>query len=123
MMNYDFFTAQMRFIVQKTERQSDEVALMMDALEDVIAQLEAGDGASFRIEAQALRPTARALAGVAGFMQQRILPEATAAGNTSGEEQIRWTIDSCMSMMANLMTQAELDKDEKGLDVVLPPFP
>ena len=113
----------MRFIVQKTERQSDEVALMMDALEDVIAQLEAGDGASFRIEAQALRPTARALAGVAGFMQQHILPEATAAGNTSGEEQIRWTIDSCMSMMANLMTQAELDKDEKGLDVVLPPFP
>lgn len=123
MMNYDFFTAQLRFIAQKTERKSDDVVEMMNALNVVIAQLESGDGASFHVEFKALRPTARALAGVAGFMQQHILPETVAAGHTTGEEQIRWTIDSCMSIMANLMSHAELCKDEKGLDVILPAYP
>jgi len=122
MMNYDFFIAQLRFIAQKTEREAGDVSEMMDALEDVIVQLESGSG-TFHVKHQDLRITARALAGVAGFMQQHILPEVIAAVNPIGEEQVRWTIETCMSMMANLMTHAELNNDEKDMDVELPPRP
>lgn len=121
-MTYDFFSAQLRFIANRTEREPGDVADNLDALETVIEKIDGGAG-SFHVETSDLRTTARALAGVAGFLQQHILPEAVAAGHAAGEAQIRWTIETCMSTMANLMSRAELDKDNLGLDVVLPPVP
>jgi len=118
-MNYDFFIAQLRFVAKKTDRQPLDVAASMNTLDGVIAQLETG-ASSFHVLPCDLRITARALAGVAGFFQQHILPEAVASKNTAGEDQIRWTIEACMSMMADLMAHAELNKDGEGMDVKLP---
>ncbi|HEY9163710.1 MAG TPA: hypothetical protein VIN57_03780 [Magnetovibrio sp.] len=121
MSKYDFYIAQLRFVVNRTERESEEVACMMDALGAIIDALEGGDE-NFFVPAFRLRSTARALAGVAGFMQQHILPEVVAAQNGVGEKQVRWTIETCMTWMANLMTHAELTKDADGLTLSLPPL-
>ena len=74
----------------------------------------------FKVEASKLQITARALAGVAGFLQQHILPEVVAAGNETGEAQTRWVIDTSMSIMANLMAHAETTNDSENYEVVLP---
>jgi len=122
MMTYAFFTAQIRFIVRKTDQVSPDIQEMMATLENVADQIdEKNDG--FTVKAQDLRITARALAGVAGFMQQHILPETVAAGHQDTELQVRWTIDNCMSIMARLMSHAELNKDSSNMDVKLPPPP
>ena len=122
MINYDFFTAQLRFIAKKTGREPGGVDDTMQALERVINALQIHKD-SFDVGANDLRVTARALAGVAGFLQQHILPEAVAAGHSVGEEQIRWTIETCMSMMAKLMSHAELNKDQKDIKLKLPVYP
>jgi len=122
MTNYDFFTAQLRFIAKKTEREPGAVDDTMRALEHVISDLEIHAN-SFDVKANDLGVTARALAGVAGFLQQHILPEAVEAGHSVGEEQIRWTIETCMSTMAKLMSHAELNKDQKDIKIKLPAYP
>lgn len=122
MTEYAFFTSQLRFVARKTDRESDDVAAMMSSLERIADEIDAGANYFF-VEKNNLRTTARALAGVAGFLQQHILPEILAAKNTAGEAQVRWTIDQCMTMMANIMTHAELNKDAKDMDVKLAPPP
>lgn len=121
MSRYDFFIAQLRFVVNRTDRESGDVACMMDALMEISDALE-GENENFFVPAFRLRSTARALAGVAGFMQQHILPEAVAAHNRLGEKQVRWTIETCMTWVAKLMTHAELTKDAEGLSLFLPPL-
>jgi len=120
MNDYAFFIAQLRFVANRTERESDDVSRMMDDLHAIADAIEA-DGDHFFVAASALRSSARALAGVAGFMQQHILPEVVVSGNAAGEKQIRWTIDTCMTLMAELMTHAELIGDGEGLSLTLPP--
>ncbi|MFC1673450.1 hypothetical protein ACFL12_04780 [Pseudomonadota bacterium] len=95
---------------------------MMSLLLDIADQIDAGTD-NFHIVAKDLRTAARALAGVAGFLQEHILPEAVGVGNKAAEVQVRWTIDSSMAMMAKLTTHAELTKDAEDLDVTLPPPP
>jgi membrane-bound lytic murein transglycosylase MltF len=70
-----------------------------------------------------LRLTARALAGVAGFLQQHILPEVSAAKHLVGEVQTRWAIDTSMSLMANLLAHADMAKDSEEYTVMLPKPP
>lgn len=120
MTDYSFFIAQLRFVATRTERESQDVARMMDALEHIADEIERSE-CDFFVAPEDLRITARALAGVAGFMQQHILPEVVAAKNDLGESQVRWTIETCMSSMADLMTHAELTHDAEGLTVSLPP--
>lgn len=122
MTEYAFYTAQLRFVANKTPRDDAEVAAMMSSLQNIAEQIDAG-AKKFHVAAKDLRIAARALAGVAGFLQQHILPEAVAAGNTAGEAQLRWSIDNSMAMMAQLTTHAELTKDKEDLDVTLPSPP
>lgn len=119
MNTYQFFIAQLRFVAKRTDRESDDVACMMDELLSIIDVLEGGVD-NFFVAKSKLKITARALAGVAGFLQQHILPEAVAAQNTVGEKQIRWTIETCMAAMAQLMAHAELSDDTDGLRITLP---
>ena len=96
MTDYTFFTAQLKFVATRTERESDDVARMMDALVRIADEIE-HSGCDFFVAPEELRITARALAGVAGFLQQHILPETVAANNAKGERQVRWAIETCMS--------------------------
>ncbi|MBT3991607.1 MAG: hypothetical protein HON14_12765 [Rhodospirillaceae bacterium] len=121
MSDYNFYAGYLRFAAQKTERETPEIEEMMAELDRVAGALEAGD--NFFVAADKLRVTGRALAGVAGFLQQHILPEVIAADNDKGEAQIRWVIDTSMSLMANLMAHAETTKDSEGYQVSLPDAP
>lgn len=121
MPGYDFFIAQLRFVARRTDRESGDVSCMMEILEAISDKIEAGDEFFF-IPPNDLRAAARALAGVAGFLQQHIIPEVVAAKNTSGEKQVRWTVDTCMSMVADLLAHAEMTHDSEGLTLTLPPY-
>jgi len=118
---YNFFTAQLRFAASKTERSDVDIDAMMQLLNAIADQIDAHG--SFHVEAKNMRTSARALAGVAGFLQQHILPEVIAAKNNVGEQQVRWTIDTAMSVMAMMMTHAEMTHDQDDLDVTLPSPP
>lgn len=119
--DHAFYAAQLRFIARSTDASTPEVAIMMEDLVRVADAVAAGP--SFTVPADRLRSTARALAGVAGFLQQHILPEAVSAGNAAGEAQVRWVIDTSMAAMANLMTHAELTADAEPRTIDLPPPP
>ena len=107
-----------RFVAERTDRgSSPEVTAMMEELARAADAIEATGG--FTAQAGRLRITARALAGVAGFLQQHILPEAVAAGNTDGERQVRWVIDTCMETMAALTTHAEVSGEGENYPVSL----
>ena len=121
MSDYDFFTAQLRFVAAKTETGDDNVHDMMRVLSGVADQIDASE--SIHVDAKNVRVCARALAGIAGFLQQHILPEVVAAKNFVGEKQVRWTIDTSMSLMATMMTHAEMTNDEQGIELTLPPPP
>lgn len=120
MTDYKFFTAQLRFVANRTERESQDIVCMMEKLLSIADHIDEKNKFFFVAEND-LQMTARALAGVAGFLQQHILPEVTAAGNAKGETQVRWTIDTCMAIMAQLTSHAELATDSHGITVTLPP--
>ena len=119
MTDYNFYAGYLRFAANKTERETPEITEMMAELERIAEILESGN--SFIVKDRKLRLTARTLAGVAGFLQQHILPEVIAAENEIGEAQTRWVIDTSMEVMANLMAHAETTKDGENFTVNLPP--
>lgn len=118
---YAFFAAHLHFVARTTERVTPQVGAMMDELQRIGDAVAAGE--SFTVPADRLRLTARALAGLAGLLQQRVLPEVVAEGNARGERQIRWVIDTAMETMAALTTHAELTGDGQDKTIVLPPPP
>ena len=121
MGDYNFYAGYLRFVATKTESETPEMKEMMLELGRIANILEKESG--FVVAENKLRLTARALAGVAGFLQQHILPEVTAAKHIVGEVQTRWVIDTSMSLMANLLAHADMAKDSKKYTVVLPKPP
>jgi len=110
MSAYGFYGAQLRFVVARTDRESADISDMMVALEVFADQVEASS--TFEVRGDKCRITGRALAGVAGFLQQHILPETLAAGNPAAERQVRWVIDTSMGLTARLTVHAETATDE-----------
>jgi len=121
MPNYDFFVAHLRFVAAKTEVESPEIAEMIAELGRIANAIEAG--VEITVESDRLRFAARGLAGLAGFLQDRILPEVVAAKNASGERQVRWVIDTSMRFMSKLTAHAEINGAEEPLVLVLPTPP
>jgi hypothetical protein len=121
MSEYDFYCAQLRFVAERTERQSPFISEMMDCLESFALNVE--NSPRFSISVNQARTTGRALAGVAGFLQQHILPEVVAAGDSTGERQIRWVIDTSMELTAAMTVHAETDTDGSPCPVELPDPP
>ncbi|SOE00496.1 hypothetical protein [Caenispirillum bisanense] len=120
--SYDFYVRHLRFMARTAAHGDTVVAVMMDQLNRVADGIAAGRG-SYVVPAKRLRVTARALAGLAGFLQQQILPEVVAAGNAVGERQVRWVIDTSMETVAALMIHAETTGDGEDCPVTLPPPP
>ena len=121
MNNYNFYAGYLHFVAKNTKVDSPEIQNMMAELIYIAKILE--NDATFTVVQNKLRVTARALAGVAGFLQQHILPEIIEAENVLGELQTRWVIDTSMSLMSNLMVHAELTNDSEAFVVVLPKPP
>ena len=121
MSNYNFYAGYLRFVAQNTTADTPEIRDMMAELGYIANILE--QEVTFTVEQNKLHITARALAGVAGFLQQNILPEIIDAKNVSGEREVRWVIDTSMAVMSNLMVHAELTDNSDGFVVVLPKSP
>jgi len=121
MNQYSFFTAQLRFVASKTERTTPAIDEQMDALSSIADHIDRRG--CFDVDANHVRIGARALAGVAGFLQQHILPEVITSNNDVGEKQVRWTIDTCMSLMATMMVHAETTSDFEAIQLTLPDAP
>lgn len=98
------FAAILRFVARKSERNDPRIADMMDALTAAAAAIEATG--AFSVPSDKLELTARAFAGVAAFLQKQILPEAVSEGNTTGEQQIRWAVDTAMAAVNTLLQRA-----------------
>lgn len=105
MSDYRFFAACLRFVARRTDAATPGMAAMMADLDGLADHVEA-EGALIVPQAR-LSGAARALAGVAGMLQQQILPETVAAGNASGERRVRWMIDAAMAGVAALAAHAE----------------
>ncbi len=121
MPDYGFFIAHLRFVAAKTEVSTPEIAAMVAELGRIADEVEK-TGETI-VENDKLRVAARGLAGLAGFLQERILPEVLAAANSSGERQVRWVIDTSMGLMAMLTTHAETAMSDEPLALQLPPPP
>ena len=121
MSNYNFYAGYLRFVAQNTTADTPEIRDMMAELGYIANILE--QEVTFTVEQNKLHITARALAGVAGFLQQNILPEIIDAKNVSGEREVRWVIDASMTVMSNLMVHAELADNSDGFLVELPKSP
>ena len=121
MAAYGFYVAHLRFIAGKTDASDPEVASMVAELARIADAIEAGG--EIDVPVDKLRVAARGLAGVAGFLQEQILPEVVAAGNAAGERQVRWVIDTSMRMMTRLTTRAELGGDDEPFVLTLPAPP
>jgi hypothetical protein len=121
MTDYEFFVAHLRFVAGKMDRSTPEIAAMAAGLTQVADDIE--ETGRLTVAGDQLRVTARGLAGLAGFLQDRILPEAVAARNKAGERQVRWVIDTSMALMATLMTRAETEASLEPVTLDLPPPP
>ena len=121
MAAYGFFAAHLRFIVTKTDAKEPGIVAMLDELGRIADAVEAGR--EIEVSIDKLRIAARGLAGVASFLQEKILPEVVAAGNIIGERQVRWVIDTSMRMMTRLITRAELGGSDKLFILPLPAPP
>lgn len=84
---YQFLADMMRFVAAKTQADSDDIRTMMFHLRAVADQV--GQGPEIVIATRDARYVARALAGVAAFLQDRILPEALAESNETAIAQIK----------------------------------
>ena len=118
---YNFFISHLRFVAKKTQAPTPDVDAMMAALLRIADEIE--NTGRFRVEYEHARYAGRALAGVAGFLQQHILPEVIAAKNDLGESQVRWVIDTSMSMLATLTMHAETVENDESFETSLPPLP
>ncbi len=121
MSEYKFYAGYLSFVAKRTAPTTAEIRQMMEELYNIADILEVD--ITFTVKKNELRITARAFAGLAGFLQKNILPEAKDKRNTIGELQIRWVIDTSMELMSNLMVHAELTSDSNDFVAILPKPP
>lgn len=120
MTDYAFYANILRFVAQRADRSDLQVAAMMDELSAAADEMAAHGKVT--VAADRLNLAARAFAGIAGFLQTRILPETIAHGNAAGERQVRWAVDSSMAAM-NLLLSVAATGATDAVDVKFPPPP
>ena len=120
MTEYDFFAGILRFVASTSERSDPRVATMMECLDRAAAQIDATGTIAIPYDQREFY--ARALAGVAGFLQKNILPETIAEENKQAEAQVRWVIDTSMECMTKILqAQSAQNTDDLTLDFPPPP--
>ncbi len=122
MPDHAFYSSMLRFVAARlaTPEADPRTKAMMAALRRAADDFDTG--ARHTVAMGELELTARAFAGVAGFLQRSILPEALAHGNTAGERQVRWAVDAAMTTVNTLLARAALP-DGADVTIDLPPPP
>lgn len=109
--NYKFYAALLRFVSAKTDQADVNVRAVMSELENAAGQLD--EGSHFNILASRAQAASRGFAGVAQFLQHRILPEAQAHGNQTGIGQIEWAIAASLQVgRAVMLYLDDINPDE-----------
>ncbi|MFH1804754.1 MAG: hypothetical protein ABID63_07700 [Pseudomonadota bacterium] len=121
--HYAFYAGILRFVAQKTTTDDPEIRVMMAHLTGIASAIE--QSGRFGIARDACENVARAFAGVAKFLQERILPEALADGNQGAVKQLTWAIETSLLMAAELVKRINHDdfagQDSFVLDLPRPP--
>lgn len=121
MSDYAFYARTLRFVARKSDQGDARVAAMMDALAQAADAVEAAGVVT--VAPASIELTARAFAGVAGFLQKQILPEVVADGNKGGEAQVRWSIDTSMELVNRLLGSVARGAADGPVTIDLPPPP
>jgi hypothetical protein len=115
-----FYAATLRFVAAKLEGGDDaRIMAMRGVLTGVADALEAGG--ALVVAPGDLEVASRAFAGVAAFLQKRILPETVAHGHA--ERQVRWSVDASMAVVNTLLQAATGRAGEGPVTIHLPPPP
>lgn len=108
--DYAFFTGILRFVAKKTETDDPEIRVMMGHLRGIADAVD--QSGRFMIERGNCESAARGFAGVAKFLQERILPEALADGNEGAVEQLKWAIETSLALGSELVKRIALEEYE-----------
>ena len=121
--DYGFYAGILRFVAKKTETDDREIRIMMAHLAGISDAIE--QTGRFMVERDNCESAARAFAGVAKFLQERILPEALNAGNEGAVEQLKWAIETSLVLAAELVKRAANEelKDQDKFTFDLPAGP
>ncbi|MEQ5777924.1 MULTISPECIES: hypothetical protein [unclassified Thalassospira] len=98
---YAFFAGILRFVAKKTATDDADIQVMMGHLAGIADAVE--KTGQFMILRENCESAARGFAGVAKFLQERILPEALADGNKGAVEQLKWAIETSLALAAELV--------------------
>lgn len=98
MPDYRFYTDLLRFIAAKAGAEAERLTPMADEFD--------ATGGEITVAPMDFAPAARAFAGVAGFLQQQILPETVAHGHVEVEKRVRWSVDASMDCVRVLLAHA-----------------
>ncbi|UKV12710.1 hypothetical protein L6172_11600 [Thalassospiraceae bacterium SW-3-3] len=121
--DYGFYAGILRFVAKKTESDDREIKVMMGHLSGIATAIE--HSGRFVVERANCESAARAFAGVAKFLQERILPEALAAGNEGAVNQLKWAIETSLALGSELVKRITLEEyegqDKFTFDLPMPP--
>lgn len=122
--NYGFYAAMLRFVTQKSDQSDLNVRAIMLELEQIAAQIM--EGPQFSIRAARSQVISRGFAGVAHFLQHRILPEAQAHGDQKALGQINWAIATSLQLGRAVILHLDQFTQEEiptaFIDIELPPL-
>jgi len=122
--DYKFYAGFLRFVAAKTDKADVTVNAMMAELNQAADQLE--NGSRFTVLASRAQASSRAFAGVAQFLQHRIMPEAQAHGNENAIAQIEWAIAASLQVGRAMILHLDKVKPEKlateFIEIKMPPL-
>jgi hypothetical protein len=122
--NYDFYAGFLRFVAAKTDKSDVTVHAMMAELNQAADQITTS--AKFTLLASRAQAASRAFAGVAQFLQHRILPEAQAHGDQRALQQLEWAVAASLQIgRAIILHLDDIEPDRINTDfieVTLPPL-
>jgi hypothetical protein len=122
--DYKFYAGFLRFVASKTDKSDVKVNAMMAELSQAAEQLDTGS--RFTILASRAQSASRSFAGVAQFLQHRILPEAQAHGNEFALKQIEWAIAASLQVgRAMILHLDDIEPDKistEFIEIKMPPL-
>ncbi|SCA58240.1 conserved hypothetical protein [Candidatus Terasakiella magnetica] len=115
--DYKFYAGFLRFVAAKTDKSDVNVNAMMAELNQAADQLD--NGSRFTLLASRAQATSRAFAGVAQFLQHRILPEAQAHGDEKAIKQLEWAVAASLQVgRAIILHLDDIEPDKISTDFI-----
>ncbi len=120
--DYKFYAGFLRFVAAKTDKADVGVHAMMAELSQAANQLDEIE--PFTLLASRAQVASRGFAGVAQFLQHRILPEAQAHGDQKVVSQLEWAIAASLQIgRAIILHLDDVEPDQMAtafIDIKMP---